>query len=75
MVAFPAPSGELMGAVVSVPRPRRVLLVKGRMSRDMNVGMVKAIRAMRRVMKRVRGLRDGVFVVVMWYCWKVGLTQ
>ena len=56
IVAFSAPSGE---EIPSGLRERRVVLVKGRIMRDMKEGIVKAIMKTRMEMKRVRGVRDG----------------
>jgi hypothetical protein len=40
-------------------RPRRVVVVKGRMRRDMKVGIMKAIRQTKMPRRRARGVRDG----------------
>jgi hypothetical protein len=56
IVAFCAPSGTAIED--SGLRPRRVVVVKGRMRRDMKVGIVKAIRKTR-MPRRARGVRDG----------------
>jgi hypothetical protein len=57
IVAFCAPSGEVIED--SAFRPRRVVVVKGRMMRLMKVGIVKAIRKMKALRRTVRGVRDG----------------
>jgi hypothetical protein len=57
MVAFCAPSG--MAIEDSGFRPRRVVVVKGRMRRDMKVGIMKAIRQTKMPRRRARGVRDG----------------
>jgi hypothetical protein len=58
IVAFCAPSGEAIED--SGFKPRRVVVVKGRIRRDMKVGIVKAIRKTRMARRRVRGVRDGM---------------
>jgi hypothetical protein len=58
IVAFCAPSGEAIDD--SGFRPRRVVVVKGRIKRDMKVGIVKAMRKTRMARRRMRGARDGI---------------
>jgi hypothetical protein len=65
MVAFSAPSGEEIEALLSGFRRRLVEVVKGRMRRVRKVGMVAAMRTMVMVMRRVRGER-GRLAVVLW---------
>jgi hypothetical protein len=56
IVAFCAPSGEVIED--SEFRARRVVVVKGRSMRLMKVGIVKAMRKMRVLRRRVRGVSD-----------------
>jgi len=57
IVAFCAPSGEAIED--SGFRLRRVVVVKGRVRREMKLGIVKAIRKTRMARRSVRGVRDG----------------
>lgn len=57
MVAFCAPSGEAIED--SGFRPSRVVVVKGRVRREMKLGIVKAMRKARMARKRVRSVKNG----------------
>lgn len=57
IVTFCAPAGEEIED--SGFRPRRVVVVKGRVRREMKLGIVKAIRKTRTATSKLRGVRDG----------------
>ena len=56
-VSFCAPAGEAIED--SEFKPRRVVVVKGRVRREMKLGIVKAMRKMRMAGNKLRGSRDG----------------